>query len=137
MEDDYRYGKRNSPATLRRGDAEEAVALDPVHDLVLEDGRDDDAGAGEGGEEREEECCCLHLVLSSFFLFFPLFLLRMFFFFRFSYLPAVASLKVNFSGVLKLSSDNVKMGFDRPAVCQCKWGVRLEISSKVKELICK
>jgi hypothetical protein len=55
---------------LRRGDTEEAVALDPVHDVFLEDRGDDDAGAGERGEEGEEECCGLHLVFSFLFLFF-------------------------------------------------------------------
>lgn len=61
----------NSPATRGRRHAEEAVALDLGHDLVLRDGRDDDAGAGERGADGEEECCSLHFYF-IFLLFSPL-----------------------------------------------------------------
>lgn len=56
----------DSPAARGRRHAEEAVAFDLVHDLVLRDRRDDDAGAGERGADGEEECCGLHFLYLLF-----------------------------------------------------------------------
>ena len=49
-------------AALGRGDAEEAVALARLDDLVLEDGSDDDTGRRErGGGSHDEGESSLHL----------------------------------------------------------------------------
>lgn len=65
---DGKGGCNNSRATCRRDDTQCAVAVSVFgHDLVVEDGRDDDACRGQGGAEGDEDGDGLHFCWLLFY----------------------------------------------------------------------